>query len=163
MRLSKNIIFVIGVSGSGKSLIGKMLAEELSLPFLDADDFHTEESKFKMSNGIPLNDEDRYPWLIKLNEYAKYNADGCVIACSALKEKYRKTLSRDIEAKVQWVYLNGDYEALYRRIKARSDHYMKAEMLQSQFDDLEEPKNAINVDIALAPKTIINDLKQKVK
>ncbi|WP_421762650.1 gluconokinase [Ekhidna sp.] len=154
----------MGVSGCGKTLIGKMLSEELSTPFYDADDFHTKESKGKMSSGIPLNDEDRHPWLEKINEEAKkHTFKGCVIACSALKAKYRRLLNKGIESNVQWVYLQGDYDTIYSRMNARSDHYMHAEMLQSQFDDLEEPENAINIKVALAPEQIIKDIKQRLK
>ncbi|WP_424961285.1 gluconokinase [Ekhidna sp.] len=154
----------MGVSGCGKTLIGKMLSKALSVPFFDADEFHSEENKTKMSSGIPLSDEDRQPWLEKLNKEArKHTFQGCVIACSALKEKYRRLLIKGIEPNVQWVYLKGDYDTIYSRMNARSDHYMPAEMLQSQFDDLEEPGNAININVSLAPEQIIKDIKQRLK
>lgn len=164
MGADTNIFFVIGVAGSGKTLIGDMLARELFVPFFDADDFHSEENKTKMRNGIPLVDDDRYPWLASLNKHAKqYAGSGCVIACSALKEKYRNQLSAGVEEHVQWIFLSGSYEIIYERMEARSNHYMSVQMLKSQFDDLEEPKRAITIDVSLAPETIVENIKQLLK
>ena len=152
----------MGVSGSGKSFIGAMLAKELGLPFMDADDYHPESNIKKMSEGIPLNDDDRAPWLKILNGLAKENKEqGCVIACSALKEKYRKQLSESLEDEVQWYYLKGDYELILKRMKAREGHFMGVNMLQSQFETLEEPENAIVLDIKDSPAEIIKRIKKQ--
>ena len=101
----KSVIFIIGVSGSGKSTIGKLLAQDLSIPFFDGDDFHPDANIKKMSNGQPLNDKDRQSWLESLNHLAKkqFIKNSCVIACSALKQKYRDTLSSGISAETKWI------------------------------------------------------------
>lgn len=164
MSQAKNIFFVMGVAGCGKTLIGNMLSKEWSLPFFDADDFHSEENRLKMSDGVPLNDADRHPWLKKLNEHAKnYANSGCIIACSALKESYRRLLSKDLEHHVQWIYLHGSYDVILERLQNRSNHYMGAEMLQSQYADLEEPKNAICMEVILTPEAIVKDIKHLMK
>ncbi|MEQ9149508.1 MAG: gluconokinase [Cytophagales bacterium] len=141
------IIIVMGVSGSGKSTIGKALADELKFPFFDADDFHPQSNKDKMASGIPLTDEDRYPWLELIVDALSKENNG-VLACSALKDTYREILNKASDD-VRWVYLNGDYETIKQRMEQRSGHFMKAEMLRSQFDALEMPSNAINVGIGL--------------
>ena len=151
------IIYVMGVSGSGKSTVGKLLAEKLNIPFFDGDDFHPEKNKAKMKSGIPLNDEDRSGWLYKLNALACKMAleKGCVIACSALKSDYRKLLKKTIENNVNWVYLKGSFECINERMKLRKGHFMPSELLQSQFDTLEEPNDAIQVAIEKKPDEII--------
>lgn len=155
-ELTTRIIFVIGVSGSGKSSVGRLLAEDLAMPFVDADDHHPTENIEKMSRGIPLEDEDRRPWIERLNQIAKVHLDsGCIIACSALKETYRDLLSSSIESKVRWVYLKGTYDQIFERMKQRQDHFMEAHMLKSQFDTLEEPENALTVDITDTPKEMV--------
>ena len=109
--LAQKVIFVMGVSGSGKSSIGQLLANELSIPFIDADDHHPPSNIKKMSQGIPLQDSDRFPWLDILHEIAvKHIGSGCVIACSALKEIYRTQLNKSIESSVEWIYLKGSYD-----------------------------------------------------
>jgi 6-phosphogluconate dehydrogenase len=150
------VIFVIGVSGSGKSLIGRLLAAQLAVSFIDADDHHPPSNVKKMSKGVPLNDADRAPWLDILNQIAKEQAErGCVIACSALKAAYRKQLMDSIEPITRWVYLKGSYDQIYQRMQSRQGHFMKASMLQSQFDTLEAPRHAIVVDIADTPEKIV--------
>ncbi|TDI72147.1 MAG: gluconokinase, partial [Bacteroidetes bacterium] len=139
------MIVVMGVSGSGKTTVGKELAAKLDLPFYDADDFHSQTSIEKMKSGTPLTDPDRYPWLQLLSEkIERWNTEGsAVLACSALKEEYRTILSS--RTKMIWVYLVVGFETIYDRMKNR-DHYMKPEMLQSQFDTLEIPDYGIHVD-----------------
>ncbi len=131
-------IIVMGVSGCGKTTLGRLLASRLELPFFDADDFHAETSKEKMMAGIPLTDADRATWLETLADILEQQI--CVLACSALKEKYRLQLARG--AKVTWVYLQGSQELIVSRLAAR-EHFFNPALLESQFAILEEPTQAI--------------------
>ncbi|MEQ9404319.1 MAG: gluconokinase [Cyclobacteriaceae bacterium] len=157
------VVFVMGVSGAGKSTVGKLLAKEMSLPFFDGDDFHSKESVKKMTMGIPLTDDDRRNWLNDLNQLARREKQigGCIIACSALKREYRNKLSEGIEQQTRWVYLNGTYDQIRERLKKRENHFMSEKLLKTQFDALEEPEQAIDIDIELAPNDIINIIKEK--
>jgi len=143
---------VMGVSGCGKTTVGRLLARELGCEFLDADDFHPEANVAKMAKGVALTDDDRWPWLdaivAAMHERAARRARA-VIACSALKEAYRDRLCRGMDAvdEVRIVYLKGDTATIAPRLASRSDHYMPASLLDSQFAALEEPGNAIVVDI----------------
>ena len=154
--MDKKIIYVIGVSGCGKSTIGKLLAAELQCPFYDGDDYHPQSNIDKMAGGAALTDEDRWPWLRRINELAIVEvADkGAVIACSALKESYRTILSAEIIENTEIVYLQGSFDQIYDRMKKR-EHFMPPALLQSQFDTLEEPLEAININIAKTPPEII--------
>ncbi|WP_452230783.1 NADP-dependent phosphogluconate dehydrogenase [Lacinutrix sp. MEBiC02404] len=158
----KKVIFIMGVSGCGKSTIGKLLAQELDIPFFDGDDFHPKANIKKMSSGEALNDNDRQGWLETLNALAKKQRtkNSCVIVCSALKQKYRDILSLNIEAQTKWVYLSGTFNQIYNRMHKRSDHFMPSELLQSQFDTLEEPKDALKIDISTTPENIIKTIKK---
>jgi carbohydrate kinase (thermoresistant glucokinase family) len=155
-----SIIFIMGVSGSGKTTIGKKLSSETGVPFFDADDFHTEANKDKMKAGIPLTDDDRQDWLLQLNLLAKKERvnKGAIIACSALKEKYRQQLSAGIHSNVDWVFLQGSPKLISKRIKARSDHFMQPALLQSQFDILEIPAQAIFANIENDPDSIVKQI-----
>ena len=148
--MKTGFIIVMGVSGCGKSSVGKLLAEKLGWDFYDADDFHPPVNVKKMADGIPLDDSDRAPWLASLHELIssslKQNQPG-VLACSALKERYRQQLMEGNE-NIQLVYLKGSYELIWSRMSTRREHYMQPEMLQSQFDALEEPVNALTMDIS---------------
>ena len=153
-------VIVMGVSGSGKTTVGQELAQRLGWAFYDADHFHPEENVAKMSSGQPLDDEDRKPWLEALNKLVAENLEqdqSIVLACSALKEKYRQHLSKNHENKTKFVYLEGDFETIYMRMQARK-HFMKPAMFQSQFDTLEEPANAIIVDIRQTQDEVVADI-----
>ena len=140
------VLLVMGVSGSGKSTLAKALAQSLSLPYLDADDFHPPANIKKMSGGRPLNDKDRQPWLEGLAfELLKRQDTGVVLACSALKEKYRRTLAE--YSPMQTIYLKGSYDYILQRMQGRKDHFMPIDLLQSQFRTLEEPENALQVEV----------------
>ena len=157
------VIFIMGTSGTGKSTIGKLLAEELSIPFFDGDDFHSKEHILKMASGASLNDDDRFGWLTRLNNLAKsqLNTNSCIIACSALKEKYRELLSQGIEKNVKWVFLNGTIDQVQERLKNREHHFMPITLLKSQFDILEVPNYALQIDIALSPEEIVHLIKEE--
>jgi gluconokinase len=140
------IVLVMGVSGSGKTTIGERLAATLGARFLDADDFHPPENVAKMAAGTPLTDEDRAPWLARLNE-ALRGETNAVLACSALKENYRKTLGEGLRD-FRVVHLKGGYDFIHARLAARKHRYMPASLLQSQFAALEAPGDAIEVNVA---------------
>lgn len=155
----KDIFVVMGVSGSGKSTIGKLLAEKLSIPYEDADDFHPEANVEKMASGEALNDEDRQPWLETLADLmADHQEKGLVLACSALKESYRTILNSKVGVPATIVYLSGSYELLYERMQDRKDHFMPPGLLQSQFRTLEEPAHAITVSVDQSIEDIVAEI-----
>lgn len=158
--MTASIVYIMGVSGSGKTTIGQELSSRTGIPFFDADDFHPAANKEKMKAGQPLTDDDRQGWLWRLNELAQQQAgeNGAVIACSALKEKYRKILSDNIAVPVHWVYLQGDYALISERMKNRKDHYMPASLLRSQFETLEPPADAIVINIENKPADIVSTI-----
>ncbi len=157
--MRKTIFFIMGVSGTGKTTIGKLLAKENHIPFFDGDDYHPKENIKKMSSGNALNDDDRFGWLAKLNKLAIENKTrGAVIACSALKEKYRNQLRNGIESETVFVYLNGTYSEVKSRLENRKGHFMPLELLKSQFETLEPPTNQIVVTISKRPEEIIKDI-----
>ncbi len=154
-------IIVMGVSGSGKTTVGTLLAKELDWHFFDADDFHPPANKEKMANGNPLSDKDREGWLKTLGELLHKHLEAgnsCVLACSALKQKYRETLA--VNDKVRFVYLHGSYEQVETRLKRRKGHFMTVQLLQSQFEALEEPQEAVVVDISNSPKEIVEIIRK---
>lgn len=143
------IIVLMGVSGNGKTTIGKQLSKRLNWLFLDGDDFHTAQNISKMAKGIALNDDDRWPWLDRLADKLQQRIkrrEATIIACSALKKSYRQRLVGD-SANVHFVHLQGDYELILSRLNLRAGHFMPAELLRSQFDDLEPCKKALAINI----------------
>jgi len=153
------IVIVMGVSGSGKTTVGELLAERLGCSFSDADDFHPAANVDKMRAGIPLTDDDRWPWLKALRQAIDdWQATGKsrVIACSALKAVYRDVLSPHDD--VVFAFLKGSAETIAGRLKARKGHYMNPNLLASQLATLEEPTDAIVVDIAPPPATVADEI-----
>ena len=146
----------MGVSGSGKTTVGQQLSEDLGWSYFDGDDFHSIKSIAKMSNGIPITDEDRSVWLSQirqqLTEWIKTKKNA-VISCSALKQQYRQQLLIDSDI-IKFVYLKGSKELINRRLQSRVGHFMKADLLASQLNVLEEPDNIPTFDIANSPQQI---------
>ncbi len=158
-----SIIFIIGVAGSGKTTIGKLVAAAMGIPFFDGDDFHSMENKDKMASGNPLNDEDRLPWLKAINHKAIEASlnNGAVIACSALKHQYRSILANEINH-IHWIFLEGNYDTIHQRLLERNDHFLKASLLQSQFDILEKPTNAFSLSVNQAPEKMVASIIQHI-
>jgi len=141
------VIVIMGVSGVGKSTVGLALANQLGWPFADADDFHPPANVAKMRAGTPLNDADRAPWLRTLRGLIEgwlATGQSAVLACSALKESYRVELL--VNSDVKLVYLHADFTQIAERMATRKDHYMSPGLLQSQFDTLEPPLDAVSID-----------------
>jgi 6-phosphogluconate dehydrogenase len=151
------IYFIMGVAGCGKTTIGKMLSDKLTIPFFDADDFHSAANVAKMAAGQALNDDDRLGWLELLNRKAidENSENGAIIACSALKEKYRLILSKNIENQTHWIYLEGDFDIILERMKQRINHYMPTGLLISQFETLEKPNYGIQVSVNQSPEEMV--------
>ena len=157
------IILLMGVAGSGKTTVGRQLAAELGWPYHEADDFHSAANKEKMARGVPLDDDDRAPWLAAI----RAEIDTCLAAgrsavftCSALKEKYRRVLL-DGASTVFLFHLAGDLATLQARMDQREGHYMKAGMLQSQFAALEAPVGAITLDIRQPPEALVAEIRRQ--
>ena len=156
------VIVVMGVSGSGKTTIGRRLAEELGWPFYDGDDFHPPANIEKMANGSALTDADRAGWLAALGQLIRKldrQERSGVIACSALKHVYRETLQGNT-TDIQFIYLKGSYDLILKRLQARQGHYMKPDLLKSQFETMEEPQQALVVDAAQPPEMILQQIRQ---
>ncbi|WP_299888747.1 gluconokinase [uncultured Lacinutrix sp.] len=158
------IIIVMGVSGCGKTTIGMQLALELGFDYYDADDFHPQSNIDKMQRGKALNDVDRKPWLTSLSQKLSSWEDdnGVVLACSALKESYRRILASNV-SNIHWVYLQGAFNTIESRIKKRAGHFMKSNLLESQFNALEEPNYGLYVNIENKPLDIIQIIISKIK
>ena len=152
------IIVLMGVTGSGKTTVGKLLAADLGWSYFDADDFHSEQNIEKMKSGMPLNDADRTPWLESLHELIRdclTRDENAVLACSALKESYRREFLM-LDERVKLVYLKGDYQMIRDRLAQRSGHYMDPTLLESQFETLEEPKECLRIDASSDPTVIVS-------
>jgi gluconokinase len=158
-------LVVMGVSGSGKTTVGRSLASRLGWDFYDADDLHPPENIAKMAAGIPLGDEDRSPWLAALHDLIASclarHASGA-LACSALKERYRQTLVAGNPG-AEIVYLKGSYDLVLPRINERNGHYMRAELLKSQFEDLEEPVEALTIDAGLPVDQVVEIIVRQIQ
>ena len=154
------VIILMGVSGTGKTLIGKRLAAELAWSFYEGDDYHPQDNVEKMSQGIALSDADRAPWLEALHELIGTllaQDESAVLTCSALKRAYRQRLVHHHHG-VRIVYLRGSYELIRQRLEARRSHFMQADLLASQFEALEEPdasEGVLTVDTSQRPETIV--------
>lgn len=158
--MNTRFLIVMGVSGSGKTSVGKSLAVHLGWDFYDADDFHPPANVEKMANAIPLDDTDRVPWLASLHDLIRSRLHAerpGVLACSALKERYRQQLVDGTEG-VQIVYLKGSYDLIWSRMEKRTDHYMKPDMLKSQFEALEEPGIALTTDVSMSVDDIVQEI-----
>jgi gluconokinase len=160
------IVLLMGVSGSGKTTIGTLLAERLGATFADADDYHSAANKAKMASGTPLNDADRQPWLETLNALLLSWSDsgrGGVLACSALKAAYRVILTRGMpEGAVHLVWLDGSKALIADRLSHRANHYMNPALLDSQLATLEPPANALHVINDRAPKIVVDGIVQQL-
>jgi gluconokinase len=160
------IVIIFGVSGAGKTTVGKLLAEEVGWHFYEADDFHSRANIDKMRRGIPLTDADRWPWLESLRQLIERSlkaGENAVLACSALKRAYRERLRLSDE--VKFVFLRGDYALIEKQLRRRHGHFMDPDLLRSQFADLEEPKpdeHVITIDLGRTPQEIVEEIKRKL-
>lgn len=160
------IVIVFGVSGAGKTTVGEVLARELGWRFIEADDFHPPANVRKMRSGHPLTDQDRWPWLERLRDQIKRSlaaGENAVLACSALKRAYRERLR--VSEEVKFVYLRGDFALVEKQLRCRRRHFMNPDLLQSQFDDLEEPRpgeHVLTVQLGRTPEEIVGEVKGKL-
>jgi gluconokinase len=160
------IVIIFGVSGAGKTTIGKLLAEQLGWRFLEADDFHPRANIEKMRSRRPLTDEDRWPWLERLRDQISISLaskQDAVLACSALKRAYREHLR--VSGEVKFVFFRGDYALIAERLRHRRGHFMNPELLRSQFADLEEPKSdedGLTIELGRTPHELVEEIKTRL-
>ncbi len=160
------VIIIFGVSGAGKTTVGKLLARELDWRFIEADDFHPAANIEKMHSGHPLTDKDRWPWLEQLRQQIERSlsaGENAVLACSALKRAYRDRLR--VSDEIRFVFLRGDYALIEKQLCSRHGHFMNAALLQSQFDDLEEPRvrrERADDRAGRTPEEIVDEIKTKL-
>ena len=159
------ILVLMGVSGCGKTTVGEILGKQLGWEFNDADDFHPPSNVAKMRAGHALTDDDRWPWLDRLNALlraSELDGKNTILACSALRQVYRDRLEQGCKD-VRWFYLKGSFELIQSRLAARKGHYMNPALLQSQFATLEEPANAIVIDIAPAADVLAAKIRKAIE
>jgi gluconokinase len=157
------VVVIMGVTGSGKTTVGSLLAKQLDWEFKDADQFHSPANIEKMSRGIPLDDADRAPWLAAMHAgIVSWLANGknVVLACSALKRSYRDELC--VDPRVKLIYLKGSFELIASRVQARHGHFAKADLVSSQFADLEEPEDAITIEVNHTPEEIVAEARRRL-
>lgn len=160
------IVIVFGASGAGKTTIGELLAQDVGWHFYEADDFHSRAKIDKIRRGIPLTDEDRWPWLENLRQLIKRSleaGENAVLACSALKRAYRDRLR--VSDEVKFVFLRGDYALIEKQLRRRHGHFMNRELLRSQFADLEEPtpdEDVLTIELGRSPQEIVDKIKTKL-
>jgi len=161
------VVIILGVSGAGKTTLSRLLARKLGWAFYEADDFHSQANVDKMHAGIALTDEDRRPWLESLGELVRRSlvvGENAILACSALKKKYRDCLQ--VGADVRFVYLRGSYELIANQLRHRRGHFMNPALLQSQFADLEEPRpteGAIVIELGRSPNELVKEIKSTLR
>jgi gluconokinase len=160
------VIIILGVSGAGKTTVGELLARELGWRFYEADDFHSPANIEKMRRGVPLTDDDRWPWLENLRELIRRcvaAGESAVLACSALKRAYRQHLG--VSGEVKFVFLHGDYAVIAKQLRHRRGHFMNPGLLRSQFADLEEPQpeeKVLTIELGPAPNELVREIKTKL-
>lgn len=150
-----NVIVVMGVAGSGKTCVGAALAARLGLPFIDADDLHTDECRAQMADGRPLDDAQRDPWLTRVGDHAR-EAGACVVACSALKAAHRERLRQACAARFVW--LDIDRDTARARLAHRADHFFPASLVDSQFEALQPPDDALHLDATAPIDALVDDI-----
>ena len=157
------VIILFGVSGCGKSLIGKKLSLDLKFKFIEGDDLHSNENIEKMNNNIPLNDNDRAIWIKEINtELNRLKNKNVVVACSALKEAYRQALIKGVVGDIDWFCLKGTFELIKQRLDSREDHFFKSDLLDSQFNIIEYPDYCKFIDITKSPDIIVEKIKSEL-
>jgi carbohydrate kinase (thermoresistant glucokinase family) len=158
----QKLIILFGVSGSGKSTIGKKISKDLKFKFIEGDDFHSINNINKMKRKLALNDNDREEWLLALNNKLKDQSINTVLACSALKEKYRKKLIRGLDINIFWFCLKGEFDLINQRLKKRNNHFFSSSLLQSQYDIIEYPDYCNFIDISESKNKIVELIKLKL-
>src|SRR5262245_55135704 len=159
------IVVVMGVSGSGKTTVGKALAGKLGWRFIEGDDYHPPSNVEKLRAGTPLTDDDRRPWLAALRErvdQAVAAGESIVLACSALKHSYQDYLERHDPSRIRFVYLHGPEDLIRQRLAARKGHFMNPGLLHSQFETLEPPADAVRVDVTRPPEEVAEEVRRKL-
>jgi gluconokinase len=160
------VIIIFGVSGAGKTTVGELLAREVGWHFYEADDFHSPANVEKMRRGVPLTDDDRWPWLTNLRELIKRcvaAGENAVLACSALKRVYRQRLR--VSGEVKFVFLQGHYALIEKQLRHRRGHFMNPALLRSQFADLEEPTpddDVTTIELGRTPRDLVDEIKPKL-